>query len=115
MSERPGQPRPPAPLAPLEEQAPLHLAELCRLCEVHADLVIEMVSEGLLEPLPSPRGEWLFSPWAAMRVNSALRLRRDLGVNLAGAALALELLEEMHALRRRLRALEERLHEAGRW
>jgi len=33
----------------------------------------------------------------------ALRLQQDLGVNLAGAALALQLLEEAETLRARLR------------
>lgn len=37
----------------------------------------------------------------------ALRLQEDLGVNLAGAALALQLLEELETLRSRLRVLEE--------
>jgi chaperone modulatory protein CbpM len=35
----------------------------------------------------------------------ASRLQRDLGVNLAGAALALELLQEIEALRARLKVL----------
>jgi chaperone modulatory protein CbpM len=35
----------------------------------------------------------------------ALGLQRDLGINLAGAALALQLLDEVEALRARLRAM----------
>jgi len=35
----------------------------------------------------------------------ALRLQRDLGLNLAGAALALELLDEVEALRAQLRVM----------
>jgi len=35
-----------------------------------------------------------------------LRLQSDLGVNRAGAALAVQLLEEIDALRTKLRALE---------
>jgi len=37
------------------------------------------------------------------RVRCALRLESDLGVNLAGAALALDLLEELNRLRARQR------------
>lgn len=36
---------------------------------------------------------------------TVLRLRRDLGLNLAGAAQALQLLDEVEALRERLRVL----------
>jgi chaperone modulatory protein CbpM len=36
----------------------------------------------------------------------ALRLQRDLGVNPAGAALALELLDELESLRVQLKAME---------
>ena len=37
----------------------------------------------------------------------AHRLQRDLGLNLAGVALALELLDEIEALRSRISALED--------
>lgn len=40
------------------------------------------------------------------RVRCAQRLEQDLGVNIAGAALALELLEELERLRARLHRLE---------
>jgi chaperone modulatory protein CbpM len=38
-----------------------------------------------------------------VRVRSALRLQRDLGVNLAGIALALDLMEELEDLRSQLK------------
>jgi chaperone modulatory protein CbpM len=41
-------------------------------------------------------------------VHGALRLKRDLGVNIAGAALAIDLLEELEELRARLQRFEER-------
>jgi chaperone modulatory protein CbpM len=41
------------------------------------------------------------------RVRCALELKRDLGVNWAGAALALELLDELNSLRARLRRFED--------
>jgi chaperone modulatory protein CbpM len=44
--------------------------------------------------------EWRFSGAALRRARIALRLERDLGVNLPGVALALDLLEELQRLRR---------------
>ena len=47
--------------------------------------------------------EWRFSGAQLRRARIALRLERDLGVNAAGVALALELLEELEQLRRERR------------
>lgn len=89
----------------LDEQMELSLAELCRACSVHAETVLAMVEEGLLEPRGTAPAEWRFPGPAVRRVQVALRLQRDLGLNLPGAALALDLLEELEILRRRLQAL----------
>lgn len=91
----------------LDETSELSLAELCQACAVRAETIIAMVEEGLLEPRgPSP-GEWRFSGPALRRVEISLHLQRDLRVNLAGTALAIELLEEIERLRERLRRLGE--------
>ena len=93
-----------------EHEEPVTLGELCRLCGVHAELVHEMVLEGFLEPiepLDPDHGRLRFPPDAVIRVRRGLRLQRDLGVNLAGVALAVDLLEELEDARRRLRLFEE--------
>ena len=83
----------------LEEQVELTLAEVSRSCAVHAEYIIELVEEGVLAPVGrDPRG-WRFTGSQIRRASIALRLQRDLGVNLAGVALALELLDELNALR----------------
>jgi chaperone modulatory protein CbpM len=46
--------------------------------------------------------EWRFSGTALRRTRLALRLERDLELNLAGVALALDLMEEVERLRRAL-------------
>jgi chaperone modulatory protein CbpM len=56
-----------------------------------------------LQPLPDAAGEWQFAGENLRRARLALRLQRDLEINLAGVALALELLEEIHQLRRAMR------------
>ena len=88
----------------LDEQAQLTLAELGRACAVHAELIIELVEEGVLAPIGREPDHWLFTGAHMRRARMALRLQRDLGVNFAGAALALQLLDEVEALRARLRA-----------
>lgn len=89
----------------LEEQNQLTLAELSRACAVHAECIIELVEEGVLAPLGREPRSWRFSGIHMRRARVALRLQRDLGLNLAGAALALQLLEEVETLRARLQAL----------
>jgi len=84
----------------LDEDLELGLDELCRLCDVTAELVLEMALEGVIVPRGEQTQEWRFVGMDVRRVQIALRLQRDLGVNLSGAALALELLEEVEELRR---------------
>ncbi|HET7586694.1 MAG TPA: chaperone modulator CbpM [Gammaproteobacteria bacterium] len=87
------------------------LRELCRSSGAHAEVIIEMVEIGLLEPQGRDPADWRFPPQSLARIHSTLRLRRDLEVNLSGAALALDLMDEVARLRRRVRALERQLGE----
>ena len=50
---------------------------------------------------------WHFPGYCLRRVRIVQRLESDLGLNLAGAALALELLEEVEDLRHWIAALEQ--------
>jgi len=87
----------------LGEDVELTLVELCRTCQLPAERVYELVEEGIIEPLGREPAVWRFRWTSVRRVRCALRLEHDLGVNLAGAALALDLLEELNRLRGRLR------------
>ncbi len=93
----------------LEDQTGLTLDQLCQACATRAEQVIELVDEGILAPagassVHSPE-VWRFTGVHLHRARVALRLQGDLGVNLAGAALALELMDEMDNLRAQLRKL----------
>ena len=90
----------------LEEQTGLSLDDLCRACAAQADRIIELVNEGVLAPVGNAPDDWRFTGVQLQRARVALRLESDLGVNLAGAALALELLDELDSLRTRLRLFE---------
>lgn len=85
----------------LDESLTLSLHDLCEYCGVEESIVVEMVREGIAEPIDDASTEWQFTGRSVARIRIAHRLRRDLDVNLAGAALALELLEEIEALRTR--------------
>jgi chaperone modulatory protein CbpM len=86
----------------LDEELELTLAELCRACRLPAEQLMELVEEGIVEPLGRNASHWRFQGTSVRRVRCAVQLRRDLGVNWPGAALALDLLEEIEALRARL-------------
>jgi chaperone modulatory protein CbpM len=69
-------------------------------------MVVALVQEGVVEPLTA-RDEMAFSAAALYRIRKALRLQQDLGVNLAGAALALELIDDIDRLQRALLAARD--------
>ena len=87
------------------EEDSLTLGQLCHACGVHADWIISLVEEGIIEPQGEDIRLWRFSGASLVRARSALRLQRDLGVNLAGIALALDLIEELESLRAHMKTL----------
>lgn len=84
----------------LEQQTELSLDEVSRICAVQVGFIIELVEEGVLAPIAGHAPDsWRLSGAQVRHVTVAWRLQRDLGVNLAGAALALQLLDEIETLR----------------
>ena len=93
------------PIELIDEQTTFTMAELCRSCAVEAELIEAMVEHGILEPSGRRGRHWCFSASSLRRTRITLHLQRDLEVNLAGAALALDLLERIEELEARLRAM----------
>lgn len=87
------------------EDDSLTLGQLCRACGVHADWIISLVEESIIEPHGEDVRLWRFSGASLVRARSALRLQNDLGINLAGIALILDLMEEMENLRAQMQTL----------
>jgi chaperone modulatory protein CbpM len=85
----------------LSEHERLSLVEICTVCRISADDLIEAIEEGILEPEGKGPAEWRFRASDLPRLQKALRLQRELRVNLPGAALALQLIDELEAQRRR--------------
>jgi chaperone modulatory protein CbpM len=91
----------------VEEDMELSLADLCRACQLPAERVFELVDEGVIEPVGREPARWRFRAVSVRRVRCVQRLERDLGVNVAGAALVLDLLDELERLRGRLRCTDD--------
>ena len=85
----------------------LTLPQLCRVCAVPADYVIELVEEGLIQPSGEEMTQWNFPGLSIQRIRKARRLQVDLGINLAGVAVILQLLDEVDHLRLRIKDLQQ--------
>jgi chaperone modulatory protein CbpM len=84
----------------VEEQVEFTLVELCRSCLAEDALVAELVAHGVLEPAGVGPDSWRFSGSSLAVTRRAQRLIDDLGVNAAGAAVAIELLARIDRLER---------------
>jgi len=88
----------------LEDSDTFSIVKLCRDCSLSAETIIKMVERGVIDPIDSSLSytRWQFPYTSLLRVQTALRLQRDLELNLAGAVLALELLDEIKQLRQQV-------------
>ena len=101
----------------LDDQHLLTVEEICRVCAVQVEYIEELVEEGLITPQVDkvdiqrsaekhgPR-TWRFTGMHMRQARIAAHLQSDLGVNLAGVALALQLLDEVETLRTRVKAID---------
>jgi chaperone modulatory protein CbpM len=85
----------------LEEQDEFGFTEFCSICAVEERQIFELVEQGIIETHSVT--QWRFSGNDLRRARISLRLQRDLGVNPAGTALVLDLLERIELLERRVR------------
>ena len=80
--------------------------EICQLCRLDLGAVMELAELGVVAPREALPGEWEIAATALPRLRVIGRLMRDLGVNVSGAALVLELLEAQRQLERRIHTHE---------
>jgi chaperone modulatory protein CbpM len=91
---------------PSQDARAATLEALSREAGLHPELVLRLVRLGLVEPIGGTQQEPLFARDAAARLARAARLRRDVGIDYAGAVLASDLLARIEQLERRLRRYE---------
>ena len=90
-------------VAIVEEDVHLTLDQLCRACRAQEEQVRVWVVEGVLTPIGASPPEWRFAGASLRRARLALTLTRELEINAPGVAFALDLLDEIEALRASLR------------
>jgi chaperone modulatory protein CbpM len=88
----------------VSEDQTVSLTELCHVTGIPADYIIAMVEYGVFEPINGKLSHirWQFTVNCIVKAETAMRLQRDLDVNIAGAALAIELLDEIKLLRQQI-------------
>lgn len=87
----------------IDERVVFTLPELCRASGAGPDELLALVREGLLAPTGDGPEAWRFSGPALPQARRALRLARELDIGVEGAAIVIDLLDEIERLRSLLR------------
>ena len=72
--------------------------DVTRYCSVRRERIVELVSEGIIEPAGRTPEEWRFTGRALSRAGEAVRLAKDLEINLHAVAVILDLLDRIDSL-----------------
>jgi chaperone modulatory protein CbpM len=81
----------------------LTLEQLCSVCALERDWLVVRVREGLIPVEGKADGEWRFTTTTLLRVRRMHEIERSYEAAPELAALVADMLEEMDALRARLR------------
>lgn len=93
----------------LDEHHELSLRELAELSGLPEVEIRELVDCGTITPQAPEAQAWTFSAECVVAARTAARLRRDFDLDSQGLALALTLIEHVHALEERLHRLDAQL------
>jgi hypothetical protein len=85
----------------------LTMESLASATDSSSELLDKFVAYGLIEPAQYNEGATWFDVGAIARIRMIGRLRRDLGINLAGIAVVFDLLARIEDLQRELTALRQ--------
>jgi chaperone modulatory protein CbpM len=96
----------------LHRQYTFSLAELSELSGLNELELRDMVDAGILEPIEPEASPWLFGADRLLTVRMACRLSRDFDLDPQSLALAVSLLERIHALEAEVLELRAKLPHA---
>jgi MerR family transcriptional regulator/heat shock protein HspR len=89
------------------------ISAVAERCEIHPQTLRLYEREGLLRPTRSAGNTRLYDEESLERLETILALTRDMGVNLAGVEVILELRDQLAKMRRRIEELETIVREEG--
>jgi chaperone modulatory protein CbpM len=84
----------------VDEFTEVTIDDLTRFCSVRREKIVELVSEGIIEPVDRANQDWRFPSRSLSRAGRAVRLESDLEINLHAVAVILDLLEQIDRLQR---------------
>jgi DNA-binding transcriptional MerR regulator len=90
------------------EPEQLTLEDLAACAGMPPARIAYFVEYGLIEPRARQGTQWLFDTACIARLRTIERLRRDLGANLAGIAVILDLLDRLNTLQREVEQWRQR-------
>lgn len=76
---------------------------ICKKYEISNTVLSDMVSWTIANPSGCDADKWLFSQGDYDRIACALRFNKDLDINIPGAAMAIDLLDELGQIKHTLR------------
>ena len=91
---------------------PLSFDAVAETCGARRSLVVRLAQQGLIETVAGA-DEPLVPRRVVVRLRRMQRLRRDLGVNFAGAAVILDLVSRIDQLNRELSGMKGRFDESN--
>ena len=88
---------------------PLTLDVVAAIVGTKRSLVVQLAQHGLIETVDSEADEPMVPRRAVVRIRRMQRLRRDLGVNFAGAAIILDLTRRIEQMNREVAEMQRQL------
>ena len=90
-----------------EEAETISYSEVCHKYSIPKELLLDLMEHGLFSNHSMQLEQLALNSKELHRIESAFRLHHDLGVNLEGAVLAIELLEKIDELDNELQILRK--------
>jgi len=91
----------------MDENTTISFVEICQKCNISEEMLQDMMEHGLF-----PSHSMSVDQRTFVRIQSACRLQQDLGINLPGVVLVMELLEELEHARDELKILQHHVRDA---